>query len=315
MTQRSWQEPFDSAQGKQAPAEQADGSYLLGPQFLRKLEQAGIAARHIHVGRTKGERRSARRGSSVEFADFRAYHPGDDLRYLDWNAYARLQRLFLKLFIEEEDLHVYLLLDASRSMAFGQPAKFRWARQAAAALSYIALCGGDRVQLYTHSGDDGDVSRLFRGRGCASELFDWVSGRQPAGGTDLAQAVRWFRSMAPAPGLTFLISDLLTPGWETALSQLAVGKGEACVLQVLTPDEHTPSARGDLRLIDSETEDDREITMGASVLRRYAQERDRFLADVRASCNRYGFSYLFSLTDQSVEDVILRSLRRLQVVR
>jgi uncharacterized protein (DUF58 family) len=299
----------------QSAQSEARGDYLLSPQFLRKLEQAGIAAKHIHVGRTKGERRSARRGSSVEFADFRAYSPGDDLRYLDWNAYARLQRLFLKLFIEEEDLHIYLLLDASRSMAFGDPGKFRWAQQAAAALSYIALCGGDRVQLYAHSGGDGQVSRLFRGRGCASELFGWVSERQPAGATDLVQAARWFRSAAPAPGLTFLISDLMTAEWGTALSQLAVGKGEACVLQVLTPDEYNPSARGDLRLIDSETEDDREVTMGASVLRRYTQERDRFLADVRATCNRYGFSYLFSLTDQAVEDVILKSLRKLQVIR
>jgi uncharacterized protein (DUF58 family) len=146
----------------QAAGPAHDTEHLLSPGFLRKLEQAAIASKHIMIGRTKGERRSARRGSSVEFADFRAYNPGDDIRYLDWNAFARLQRLFLKLFIEEEDLHVYLLLDASRSMDFGSPSKFRWALQAAAALAYIALCGGDRVQVFTHSGGDGDVSRLYR---------------------------------------------------------------------------------------------------------------------------------------------------------
>jgi uncharacterized protein (DUF58 family) len=299
----------------QRTQEKPSGAYLLSPQFLRKLEQAAIASKHILIGRSKGERRSARRGSSVEFADFRSYNPGDDLRYLDWNAFARLQRLFIKLFIEEEDLHVYLLLDASRSMDFGDPTKHRWAQQAAAALSYIALCGGDRVQAFVHSGGDGHSSRLFRGRGCATELFEWLAARTPAGETDLVQAVRWHRATAPAPGLTFLISDLLTAEWETALSQLAVGKGEACVLQVLSPDEFNPGARGDLRLLDSETEQDREVTMGASVLRRYTQERDRFLADVRATCNRYGFSYLFSLTDRPVEEVILKSLRRLQVIR
>ena len=312
------------------PATGSTTEYLLAPAFLRKLEQAAIASKHILVGRTKGERRSARRGSSVEFADFRAYNPGDDLRYLDWNAFARLQRLFLKLFIEEEDLHVYMLIDASRSMDFGSPphdrraspSKLRWGQQAAAALSYIALCGGDRVQAFAHSGADGASSRLFRGRGAAPELFDWLAGQGAAGETGLVQAVRWLRAAAPAPGLTFLISDLLTPEWETALSQLAVTKGEACVLHVLTPDEFSPGARGDLRLIDSETIGQEqapaqqcEVTMGASLLRRYTQERDRFLADVRATCNRYGFSYLFSLTDQPVEDVILKSLRKLQVIR
>ncbi len=288
---------------------------LLSPEFLRKLEQAAIASKHILIGRTKGERRSARRGSSVEFADFRAYNPGDDLRYLDWNAYARLQRLFLKLFIEEEDLHVYLLLDASLSMKFGAPTKFRWAQQGAAALSYIALCGGDRVQAYVYSGNDGDYSRLFRGRGCALELFNWLTAHSASGETSLTQAIHHLRAAAPAPGLVFLISDLLTPEWETALSQLAVAKGDACILHVLSPDEFNPGARGDLRLIDSETQQDREVTMGASLLRRYVQERDRFLTDVRATCNRYGFSYLFSLTDEPVEDVILKSLRKLQVIR
>jgi uncharacterized protein (DUF58 family) len=299
----------------QAAGPAADTERLLSPGFLRKLEQAALASKHIMIGRTKGERRSARRGSSVEFADFRAYNPGDDIRYLDWNAFARLQRLFLKLFIEEEDLHIYLLLDASRSMDFGSPSKFRWALQAAAALAYIALCGGDRVQVFTHGGGDGDVSRLYRGRGGAPELFGWLTERKPGGQTELVKSVRVLQSVAPAPGLVFVISDLLSPEWEAALSQLAASRGEACILQVLTPDEFEPGARGDLRLVDSETEQEREVTMGASVLRRYERERDEFLSAVRATCNRYGFSHLLSLSEQPVEDVILKSLRRLQVIR
>ncbi len=291
------------------------GDYLLSPQLLRKLEQAAIVSRHILVGRTKGERRSARRGSSVEFADFRSYHPGDDLRYLDWNAFARLQRLFLKLFVEEEDLHVYVLLDSSHSMDFGAPSKFTWSIQAAAALSYIALCSGDRVQAYLHSAGAGDCSRLFRGRGSAPELFEWLASRSAAGGTGLPEAVRWLRSTAPAPGLIFLLSDLLSPDWETALSQLAAGKGEVCLLHIFSQEDYQPAARGDLRLVDSETQQEREITMGASVLRRYLAERDAFLSSVRAACNRYGFSYLFALSNQSVEDVILKSLRQLEVIK
>src|SRR5512145_238623 len=122
--------------------------YILSPMFLRKLEQAAILTRRTFLGRTKGERRSSRRGSSVEFADYRSYAPGDDLRYLDWNAYARLQRLFLKLFLEEEDLHVYVLVDLSASMSFGSPAKARWAIEMAAALGYMTLCSGDRLQVF-----------------------------------------------------------------------------------------------------------------------------------------------------------------------
>ncbi len=289
--------------------------YLLPPQFLRKLEQATLASRQILAGRTKGDRRSARRGTSVEFADFRSYVPGDDLRYLDWNAYARLQRLFLKMFLEEEDLHVYVLLDTSRSMNFGEPTKFHWGRQAAAALSYLALCSGDRVQLLGHAQGRGETSRLFRGRGMASDLFTWLHQREPDGNTALAQAVRGLQALAPAPGLTFLISDLLTPEWEPSLARLAAGRGECCVLHLLTPEEYEPTAQGDLKLVDSENGETREITAGPRVLRQYREERDAFLQAVRATCHRYGFSYLFARTDESVEDVILKSLRRMQVVR
>lgn len=297
----------------QAPG--GERKYLLSPEFLRKLEQAGIASREIMLGRTKGERRSARRGSSVEFADFRAYVPGDDLRYLDWNAFARLRRVFLKLFVEEEDLHIYLLLDTSRSMGFGSPTKFEWAKRSAAALAYIALCGGDRVQVFAHSQADAKQSRMVRGRGAAPELFEWLGDVSPDGGTGLPGAVRWMQTMLPAPGITFVISDLLAPDWEAALARLAASKGEVCVLQVFSREEVAPTARGDLRLVDSETAQDREITMGASVLRKYEEERDGFLAAVQQACGRYSFSHLFAVSDEPVEDVILKSLRRLQVIR
>ena len=293
----------------------SEGSYLLPPQFLRKLEQAAIASKHILVGRTKGERRSARRGSSVEFADFRGYSPGDDLRYLDWNAFARLQRLFLKLFLEEEDLHVYVLLDASRSMDFGRPTKFHWGAQAAAALGYIGLCGGDRVQLLAHAQGRGESSRQYRGQGCAPEMFDWLAALEPGGSTGLAAAAEWLLRTAPAPGILFVISDLLTSEWEATISRLAAAKGDCCFLQVFSREEFQPSMHGDLKLVDSETEDERELTMGASVLRRYTGARDEFRGAVRAACHRYGFSHLFAVTDEPVEDVILRSLRRLGVIK
>lgn len=293
----------------------AEREYLLEPELLRKLERAAIASKHILIGRTKGERRSARRGSSVEFADYRAYAPGDDLRYLDWNAYARLERLFLKLFHEEEDLHIYLLLDGSASMGFGEPSKFAWAQRAAAALGYIGLCGGDRVQLFAHASERLERSRQFRGRGAAVELFDWLGALQPGGETALAGAARMLLQTRPAPGLTFVLSDLLTPEWEDTVSRLAAGRGESCVLQVFAPEEIEPRLQGDLRLVDSETGAERELTMGARTQRRYHEVRDEFLGAVRGACHRYGFPYLFSSSAQGLEDVVLRSLRRLGVIR
>ncbi len=288
---------------------------LLSPEFLRKLEQAAIASRHILVGRTKGERRSARRGSSVEFADYRSYSHGDDLRYVDWNAFARLDRMFLKLFVEEEDLHVYVLVDASRSMDFGSPSKLEWARQAAAALGYMSLCSGDRVQLFSHSAEGRDASRMFRGRGSTPELFRWLRGIEAAGETDLQQAVRWVQNVAPAPGMLFVLSDLLTPDWQAALSRLGAGQGDCCVMQLFSPSEFEPDARGDVQLIDSETREIVEMTMSPSVLRRYREGRDEFLHGVRTTAHRYGFSHLLAVTDESVEDTILKSLRRLRVVK
>ncbi len=297
------------------PAQSNLPTPLLSPEFLRKLEQAAIASRHILVGRTKGERRSARRGSSVEFADYRSYSHGDDLRYVDWNAFARLDRMFLKLFVEEEDLHVYVLVDSSRSMDFGSPSKLEWAQQAAAALGYMSLSSGDRVQLFSHSAEGREASRMFRGRGSTPEVFRWIRGIEAAGETDLPEAVRWVQNVAPAPGMLFVLSDLLTPGWQPALSRLGTGKGDCCVMQLLSPSEFEPDARGDVQLIDSETHQHVEMTMSPSVLRRYRDSRDEFLHGVRTTSHRYGFSHLLAVTDESVEDTILKSLRRLRVVK
>lgn len=294
---------------------QHTSDYLLAPSFLRKLEQAAVASRHILAGRTKGERRSAKRGSSVEFADYRSYSPGDDLRYLDWNAYARLQRLFLKLFLEEEDLHAYVLLDASASMGFGTPQKLRWGVEMAAALGYMVLCSGDRLQVFAHQRGNVAQTRLLRGRGCAPELFGWLQQVEASGTTELPTALKYLRRTAPAPGLVFVISDLLSPEWDGALKHLAAGKSDSCVLQVLAPEELSPSLQGDLRLLDAESGEACEITMGASVLRRYHDEKARFLAQVQATCHRYGFSYLLSSAADSPEEVVLRSLRRLGVVK
>ncbi len=297
------------------PSTPRNAGQLLEPSFIRKLEQAAIASRRVLKGRSKGERRSPRKGTSVEFADFRAYTHGDDLRYVDWNAYARLEKLFLKLFVEEEDLHVYVLLDGSESMKYGTPGKFEWAVQAAAALSYLGLSGHDRVQLFAHTGGDATHSRLLRGRGAAREAFEWLAALEPSGPTNIQQAADWMLRVLPTPGVVFVLSDLFDEDWESTLGRLAAAKGDVCVLHTFSPEDYQPNLQGDLRLIDSENADAREITIGTSLMRRYARNRDLFIDAVRRTCHRYGFAHLPAVTSDPVEDVVLRQLRRLQVVR
>src|ERR1700676_2894301 len=139
-------------------------SPLLSPELLAQLERLELTSRKVFRGRMKGERRSPRKGQSVEFADFRSYVAGADLRVIDWNTYARLDRLFLKLFLEEEDLHFYLLLDASRSMDFGEPTKLHYAKQLAAALGFIGLGRSDRVRIETLGQSPRQPAPVFRGR-------------------------------------------------------------------------------------------------------------------------------------------------------
>src|SRR5437588_8202963 len=163
---------------------------LLDPEFLARLEQLELVSRKIFLGRMKGERRSKRKGQSVEFADYRNYVVGDDLRFLDWNLYARLDRLFLRLFLEEEDLHVYLLIDNSLSMSFGSPTKLHYAKQVAAALGFIGLVNLDRVVVEAFN--DRLVQSLppLRGRRSMWRLMEFLQKLEPAGPSDLAKSLR-----------------------------------------------------------------------------------------------------------------------------
>ena len=165
---------------------------LLGPELLAKLERLDLVTRKMFRGRTKGERRSPRKGQSVEFADFRGYVPGDDLRFVDWNTYARLERLFLKMFLEEEDLHFYALIDASSSMDFGAPTKLKFAAQLAAALGFVGLVRGDRVKIETVGESARESAPAFRGRRSLWRMLDRLGQIQPGQTGSLAEGVKSF---------------------------------------------------------------------------------------------------------------------------
>jgi uncharacterized protein (DUF58 family) len=290
-------------------------STLLDPQFLRKLEQLSIVSKKVFTGQLKGERRSAKRGTSVEFADYRNYTLGDDLRYIDWNTYARLEKLFLKLFIEEEDLHVYTLLDGSQSMAYGSPSKFEYGKRVAAALGYIGLTNFDRVGATVFSDRMREHLPPVRGRQQIFPLFDFLERSQVAGQTSLAASLKEYALRTRRPGIAILISDFFDPEWETGLKALLHRRFAVTVIQVLDRTEVRPEYLGDLKLVDCETGEEREITVSGSLLKEYQKAVDTFCGGIQETCRRYGADYIQAITDQPFEDLILKWLRSAGLVR
>src|SRR5207248_11295286 len=224
---------------------------LLGPKFLARLEQLELVSRKIFLGRLKGERRSKRKGQSVEFADYRNYVVGDDLRFLDWNLYARLDRLFIRLFMEEEDLHVYILLDNSLSMDFGAPTKLHYVKQVAAALGFIGLVNMDRVVIEAFNDRLTQSLPPVRGRRSLWRLLDFLKKLEPAGPSDLKRALRSFSIKCSGKGIVILLSDLMDKaGYEDALRYLVARQLDIYVVHVLSQEEIDPEIVGDLKLVD-----------------------------------------------------------------
>src|SRR5437899_7742332 len=235
---------------------------LLDAKFLAQLEQLELVSRKIFLGRMKGERRSKRRGQSVEFADYRNYVVGDDLRFLDWNLFARLDRLFIRLFMEEEDLHFYVLIDNSLSMDFGSPTKLHYAKQIAAALSFIGLVNMDRVVIEAFNDRLTQSMPAARGRRSLWRVMDFLQKLEPAGPSDLRQALKTFSLRSSGKGIVVLLGDLMDKGgYQDALRYLLARRMDIYVLQILAQEEIEPELIGDLKLIDSEDADEAEITV------------------------------------------------------
>lgn len=283
---------------------------LLTPEFLRRLERLRLVSRRVFAGRTWGERRSKKRGASVEFADFRNYTHGDDLRHLDWNAFGRLDKLFLKLFVEEEDLSVYVLIDASKSMTFGRPPKFDYARRAAGALGYLALCNADRVTLWSYTDRLLDVFGPARGRFRALAGLQWLGSLQADGATSSGAALREFAVRTKQQGLVIVVSDFLDSDHIEGMRILVGRHFEVVALHILDEEELRPTLTGDLKLIDSETGTEREITVTQGLLRAYQRSLKEFCDTIDAACNRYGVHLIRTSTADPFEDLILKYLRK-----
>jgi len=291
-------------------------SKLLTPEFMAKLERLELVSRKIFIGRMKGERLSKRRGRSVEFADYKSYVPGDDIRFLDWNVFGRLDRLFIKLFLEEEDLHIYVLLDASTSMDFGQPTKFQFAQQVAAAMAFVGLIHHDRVVVAAFNNGIQAECGPVRGRQSFWRLADFLTGLKPEGPSVLAATTRNFAVRHSGKGVVIVISDFLEKaGYEEGLRYLLARDYDIYVIHVMAPEELEPELTGDLRLLDSEDGDVAEVTISAPLLRRYKQNVAAFRASLRHWCTARGIGYVFTTSDSSFEDLILTYLRRRGLVR
>src|SRR5881628_2914504 len=300
-------------------------SALLTPQLLRQLEQFQLLAARKAKSSAKGERRSRARGQSVEFADYRNYVPGDDFRYLDWNLYGRLEKLFLKLYEEERELPVRIFLDASESMTFGEPRKFDFALRVAAAIGYVAMCGFDRVSVIPFpeaAGDGGGNSesairgalRSVRGKKSAMQFFQNLSGVTAKGAANLNESLRRGALEARQAGVAVILSDFLDPaGYESGLTAL-VGRGfQVNAVQILAPEELEPTTYGDLRLVDSETGAMQEVTFGRYRLNAYQQMVQNFCQRLREFCQPRGINFFSVSSATPLETLLLRQLREAEV--
>ena len=289
---------------------------LLSPAQLKQLDMLSIAAKRAFTGSSKGEKRSTKRGSSVEFADFRAYNFGDDLRRIDWNAYARFEKMYLKMFLEEEDLDITILLDASLSMNFGEPSKLLAAQRIAAGIGYVGLSNFDRVGAATF---DTGIRAWFppsRGKGASGQLFRFLEAQESRGQADLTASMKRVAAQAKRSGIAIVLSDFLLPeGYEAGLKTLAARGFEVTAIQVLSRPELEPDIVGDLKLVDAETGVVREVSVSGALLKTYKASVENYCGTLRAFCLRYGMNYLLVANDTPIETVMLRMLRGTGIVK
>ncbi|MEK7486354.1 MAG: DUF58 domain-containing protein [Planctomycetota bacterium] len=284
----------------------------LDPKFLRNLERLRMLSRKTFSGNMRGERKSRKKGASVEFADFTKYNMGDDFRYIDWNAYARLETLILKLFMEEEDLLIYILLDSSASMNYGHPNKHEFAKKIVAALSYIGTANLDRVKILSFSDHLEEKLPMIRSKSKIYQILDFLK-ELPASGTatHLEQMVDQFLIRHKKPGLCILISDFLDPsGYETSLKKLSYYLFEPAVIQVFSPEEIQPQYLGDLELRDIETGEKLDLSMNRSAIQHYQATLKAFCEGLEKFCQTMNILFLRTISATPFEEVVLQYLRR-----
>jgi uncharacterized protein (DUF58 family) len=283
---------------------------LFDEAFFRRLVRLSLLARKTIIGRAKGERRSRRDGAGAEFRDFRPYVAGDDLRYVDWNIYSRMDRLVLKLFIEEEDLCLHLLIDTSGSMGVGSPPKLEYALQTAAALTIIGLMNLERVAIGLFSLGLTHTIRPRRGKGQVFSLLRMLGEVKPGGPTDIGAALTRYALESRTTGTAVLITDLFDPiGYQDGVKSLLHRGFEVHLLHLLSEEELRPNLAGDLRLMDCEDGDFKDVTVDRPSIEAYQRNLLAFCRDAEGFCHRHGVNYLRTSTACPIEELIFRRLR------
>jgi len=280
--------------------------------FLKKLEYLYLVSKKIFRGQVRSERKTQSIGASVEFADYRNYISGDDLRYIDWNAYGRIDRLFIKLFEEEEDLHIYFLLDVSKSMQCGESVKLDYAKQVAAALAYIGLANLDRVDLFYFSGQLHEQMGMSRGKAQIRNVFRFLekASAQPVT-TDFRTSLRNFVHQNKQRGLAVVLSDFFDPdGFEQGIRYLQYHKFEVYLLQVLDRSEAEPDFLGDFRLVDVESGRGREVTVNEQLLAMYRTEFEGFCRRIDGFATHRQIGYIRTFTEIPFDELVLKILRQ-----
>jgi uncharacterized protein (DUF58 family) len=289
-------------------------SLLFDDEFQRKLETLALVSRRVFAGRMRAERRSKKQGSGVEFADHRAYAPGDDFRFVDWNVYQRFGRLLVRLYEEEEDLSIYLIVDCSASMAFGSPSKFDQARRLCAALAYVGLANLDRVTVVGASDHQGALMPATRGKNRIFKVFHFLEQLEASGVTDLQTSLKTFVAQHKRRGLAILLSDLYDPaGFESGINVLRYNKFEPYVLHMVEPATSFAGQEGivgDINVYDCETGEEREVTVTEQVLRSVREAHREYDAAIQRFCTRSHVPYFAAPADVPFDELVLGLLRR-----
>ncbi len=283
-----------------------------GEALLGKLSRLRLVVRRARPGRQSGERRSTKKGRAIEFADFRRYAAGDDPRLIDWNVYARLEKLFIRLYQEEEDVTAHILIDASRSMDWGEPNKLQFALRLGAALGYIVLATSDRLMISAVRDDRVlPLAPPLRGKHYTLELFRQLEAVEAGGTTRLNAALTAYAGRPQTAGPLVLISDLFAPeGFEAGLRALQGAGYEVTLCHVLAPQELEPDLTGDLELVDVETGDRREVSLTPADLDEYAENLRRWREGVAAWCLRRGINFIPLDTRIPFEELVFKELPR-----
>lgn len=293
-----------------APPKRTQPPLRLDPQFMAKLDRLDLVSRKMLQGKMKGERRSKRRGQSVEFADFRNYVVGDDLRFIDWNVYARLEKLFLKLFLEEEDLALYLICDMSKSTDYGNPNKAYYVKQVAAALGYVGLVNYNRVTVAAISDTVIADTGGLRGRRNVNRMLSFIDHLEPTGASNFGESCKRFALRNRSKGVLVVISDFFDKaGFENGLRYITSGRYDLFAVQVLSPQEIEPDMKGDLKLIDLEDADAAEVSITGQLLKSYKANLNAYCLALKNYVTRRGGTYLFSSTNVPFETLVLNYLR------